>query len=117
MPQRFASQIELFGTSRLVMDTQNPAVQAQMTRAALKLLADLLDFPAVGAGAPTLSDFIDSGRAYDPQHDAELRTLVRGKLAHFELWTSSAASQTRAHALPRQAALQTVAALRAAGFE
>jgi hypothetical protein len=93
-----------------------------MTRNALTLLADLVEFGGSGgagdsSGSTTLSDFLDSGHAYDAAHDAELRTLVRGKVAQLETWTRTAGSQTRAQAWPRLAAVQTLAALRAAGFE
>ena len=92
-----------------------------MTRNALTLLADLVEFGGSGgagdsSGSTTLSDFLDSGRAYDAEHDAELRTLVAGKVAQLETWTRTAGSQTRAQAWPRVAAMQTLAALRAAGF-
>jgi len=120
MPKRF-KLVELDGTTRMEVEKENADVQVNMTRNALTLLADLVEFGGPGgagdsSGLTTLSDFVDSGRAYDVEKEAELRKLVKGKMAVLETWTRTAGSQTRAQAWPRAAALQTLAALRAAGF-
>ena len=127
MPMSF-DLIEPDGTTKLVIHTvgaaaavENPRLKDRVSRDALTLLADLVEYHELGKTTTTrqsvLSDFIDSGRAYKAQNDAQLQTIVTPALAQLKTWIQTDGSKKKKYRGVRMAAIQTIAALRAAGFQ
>lgn len=126
MPMSF-DLIEPDGTTKFVFNTagaaaavENPRLKNRTTRDALTLLADLVEYHDFGRTTverqSTLSDFIDSGHAYKQENDAQLQTIVSPALAQLQSWINSPSSRNEDNTRARLAALQTVVALRVAGF-
>jgi hypothetical protein len=117
-------RIDLYLTPGDTVARTNPRIQARNVRDAITLLADLTeaeylgsDPAAVGWQMP-LGNLIESGEAYQVEHDEKLVRITGTALAQLESWlkTEEAARKHYKGKLFREKAEACVALLRKHGF-
>jgi len=116
-------RIDLFLTPGETVARTNTRLQSRVVRDAITLLADLTEHENLGAPADAgfrmpLYDLIESGQAYQIEHDAALTRLVSAALAQLERWLGTPAAKQREYLgiLFRDKAEACVAVLRQHGF-
>ena len=102
----------------------NPRIKAKNVRDALTLLADLTEEedlgvdPLVVGWRMPLGNLIESGEAYQLEHDDKLLRIARAAIEQLERWlkTKDAGQREYKGRLFREKAQACVALLRASGF-
>jgi hypothetical protein len=120
-------KVDLFLTPGQTVARTNPRIQLKQVRDAITLLADLTEAEGLGnvernwdapADFMPLSELIESGEAYQVEHDAKLGVLVNKALQMLEQWLKTPAANKKQYLglLFREKALSCVSVLRALGF-
>ncbi len=117
-------RIDLYLTPGDTVARTNPRIQARNVRDAITLLADLTEFQELGADPDAvgwhipLGNLIESGEAYQVEHDEKLVRITGTALAQLESWlkTEEAAKKHYKGKLFREKGEACVALLRKHGF-
>lgn len=115
-------RVDLIRTPTDIVQCTNPRIQSKEVRDVLVQLADLTEYYDLGVeqnnGPTPLSNLIESGEAFQLEHDQTLLELTRAALAQLDGWLAAPEAAKRKLEVKtfQQRAKWFVALLRAKGF-